>query len=143
MSQQEQIDLNGVAIIGMAAVSPARKTCVNSGRTWSPAKRQSHSSRPMSYEPAPTKPAEARNDPHYVRARGVLEGAENFDAGFFGINPREAELMDPQHRVFLETAWEAFEERLRSVGLHRAGRRIRRHGEQHLFPCRDRAATSW
>lgn len=48
-------------------------------------------------------------DPHYVKRGGVLEGAELFDARFFGIYPREAEVMDPQHRVFLEVAWEALE----------------------------------
>jgi acyl transferase domain-containing protein len=47
--------------------------------------------------------------PRYVKARGVLDGAELFDAGFFGYSPREAETMDPQHRVFLECAWEALE----------------------------------
>ncbi|MES1243434.1 MAG: amino acid adenylation domain-containing protein [Acidobacteriota bacterium] len=49
-------------------------------------------------------------DPAYVRAAGVIEGAELFDAAFFGFNPREAELMDPQHRVFLECAWQALED---------------------------------
>ncbi|HEX4915159.1 MAG TPA: SDR family NAD(P)-dependent oxidoreductase, partial [Vicinamibacterales bacterium] len=48
-------------------------------------------------------------DPNYVRARGVLDGIELFDAEFFGYTPREAELMDPQHRLFLECAWEALE----------------------------------
>lgn len=49
-------------------------------------------------------------DTAYVKARGVLEGVEHFDAGFFGFTPREAELMDPQHRIFLETAWTALED---------------------------------
>jgi amino acid adenylation domain-containing protein len=49
-------------------------------------------------------------NPKYVRARGIVEGAADFDAGFFGYSPREAEVMDPQQRVFLECAWEAFED---------------------------------
>ncbi|PNG59826.1 MULTISPECIES: polyketide synthase [unclassified Variovorax] len=53
--------------------------------------------------------AALRADPLYVRARGVLDGIENFDAAFFGINPKEAELMDPQQRVFLEICWECLE----------------------------------
>jgi acyl transferase domain-containing protein len=54
-------------------------------------------------------PSLLRN-PRYVRARGVLRDAECFDAGLFGFSPREAEIMDPQHRVFLEAAWEALED---------------------------------
>jgi acyl transferase domain-containing protein/acyl carrier protein len=49
------------------------------------------------------------NDPDYVRARGVLDGIELFDASFFGLSPREAEITDPQHRLFLECAWEALD----------------------------------
>ncbi|HEV7860471.1 MAG TPA: beta-ketoacyl synthase N-terminal-like domain-containing protein, partial [Pyrinomonadaceae bacterium] len=49
------------------------------------------------------------NHPNYVKAKPVLEDMELFDASFFGFNPREAEIMDPQHRVFLECAWEALE----------------------------------
>jgi acyl transferase domain-containing protein len=45
-----------------------------------------------------------------VRARAVLEKPEWFDAAFFGMNPKEAAMMDPQHRVFLECAWEALED---------------------------------
>ncbi|RKH06408.1 amino acid adenylation domain-containing protein, partial [Corallococcus sp. CA053C] len=48
-------------------------------------------------------------DPAYVRAAGIIEEAEHFDAGFFGYSPQDARLMDPQLRVFLECAWAAFE----------------------------------
>jgi amino acid adenylation domain-containing protein len=49
------------------------------------------------------------DDPAYVPARAALDGAELFDAGLFGYSPREAEVMDPQHRLLLECAWEALE----------------------------------
>ncbi|MGB8344556.1 MAG: beta-ketoacyl synthase N-terminal-like domain-containing protein, partial [Ktedonobacteraceae bacterium] len=49
-------------------------------------------------------------DPNYVRARPILADVERFDAAFFGYSPREAELLDPQHRLFLECCWEALED---------------------------------
>jgi phthiocerol/phenolphthiocerol synthesis type-I polyketide synthase E len=45
-----------------------------------------------------------------VKARGILEGVELFDAAFFGYSPRDAEILDPQHRLFLECGWEALED---------------------------------
>ncbi len=47
--------------------------------------------------------------PNYVKAGSVLPGIDLFDAGFFGMSRREAEMTDPQQRVFLEVAWEALE----------------------------------
>ena len=53
--------------------------------------------------------AELKRRGQYVAARGVLKDADCFDAAFFGVNPKEAEVMDPQQRVFLETCWAALE----------------------------------
>ena len=54
-------------------------------------------------------PAIVRLHPHFVGKGAKLEGAELFDARFFGLSPREAQIVDPQHRIFLECAWEALE----------------------------------
>jgi acyl transferase domain-containing protein len=48
-------------------------------------------------------------DPDYVRACPVLADIDKFDAAFFGLSPRDASVMDPAHRFFLEVAWEALE----------------------------------
>jgi amino acid adenylation domain-containing protein len=48
-------------------------------------------------------------DPNYVPANGLLSDVTHFDASFFGITPAEAEVMDPQHRIFLESAWHVLE----------------------------------
>ena len=47
--------------------------------------------------------------PDFVRAAEPLDGADRFDAGFFGYSPAEAEILDPQQRIFLECAWHALE----------------------------------
>jgi amino acid adenylation domain-containing protein len=49
-------------------------------------------------------------DPNYVRLANILPDMECFDAGFFGFSPREAAILDPQHRHFLEVGWEALED---------------------------------
>ena len=49
------------------------------------------------------------DDPRFVNAGGYLDEIELFDPGFFGLTPREGETIDPQHRLFLECAWEGLE----------------------------------
>jgi acyl transferase domain-containing protein/acyl carrier protein len=51
----------------------------------------------------------ALRNPTFVKAGPILKEVDLFDAAFFGYSPREAELLDPQHRIFLECAWEALE----------------------------------
>ncbi len=52
---------------------------------------------------------ELLKNPKYVRRGAIVSDIEMFDAAFFGFSPREAALTDPQHRLFLECAWETFE----------------------------------
>lgn len=54
-------------------------------------------------------PSNILNDPDYVKARGILEKIEWFDASFFEMSPKEVQITDPQQRIFLECAWEALE----------------------------------
>ncbi len=54
-------------------------------------------------------PPTALQDPHYIKAKGIIDDVDLFDAVFFGYSPREAEVIEPQQRLFLECAWEALE----------------------------------
>jgi non-ribosomal peptide synthase protein (TIGR01720 family) len=97
-----------IAIIGMTGRFPGAATVeefwsnlisgVESIRTLSPMELQ-----------AAGVNRELAADSRYVPRGGFIEGREYFDARFFGYSPREAEIMDPQHRVFLECAWEVLE----------------------------------
>ncbi|WP_063791359.1 type I polyketide synthase, partial [Streptomyces torulosus] len=55
-------------------------------------------------------PKEVLDDPDYVPVHGHLPDADRFDHALFGVSPREAEMMDPQHRLMLEVAWAALED---------------------------------
>ena len=51
-----------------------------------------------------------KDDPHYVPVRGILDDVDQFDADFFGTNPSEANVTDPQQRVLLQLCWHALED---------------------------------
>jgi phthiocerol/phenolphthiocerol synthesis type-I polyketide synthase E len=100
--------LDGVAIVGMAGRFPQSP---NLERFWENLCRGFEGISFFSEEElqqAGISP-ELLRSPSYVRAKGFLEDADLFDAGFFGFSPREAELTDPQIRLFLECAWEVLE----------------------------------
>jgi acyl transferase domain-containing protein/acyl carrier protein len=99
----------GVAIIGMAGRFPGARSVAE---LWRNLVDGTESITFFSDEELSASGVSAANlaDPKYVRAGAVLEDIDAFDAGLFGYSPREAETMDPQHRLFLECAWAALED---------------------------------
>lgn len=105
--QEDSHLIDGIAIIGMAGRFPGAqdvasfwKNLVNGEESITFFEEDELSSQV---------PEQEKQDPHYVRARGILENIDLFDADFFGIPPIEAQIMDPQQRLFLEICWEAME----------------------------------
>lgn len=100
---------NDIAVIGMAARLPGARTI---GEFWRNLANGVESVQTFTDEQL--RAAGVANsllqDPRYVKAGVVLEDMEQFDAEFFGFSPKEAAIMDPQHRQFLECAWEALED---------------------------------
>lgn len=103
-------DLNGseIAIIGMACRFPEADTLEAFWQNLWGGKESISFLSDDELEPSGIDPA-ALSHPNYIKAASILEGVELFDASFFGYTPKEAEVMDPQQRLFLECAWEAFE----------------------------------
>lgn len=101
-------ELQGIAIIGMAGRFPGAE---NVSTFWHNVQNKVESVKHFSEEElrAAGVDEELLQNPRYVRAGGVLEDVAGFDAPFFDMTAREAELTDPQHRLFLECAWEALE----------------------------------
>ncbi|GGY14782.1 type I polyketide synthase [Paludibacterium paludis] len=102
--------LNGaeIAVIGMAGRFPGAEDI---DAYWRLVEEGIETIRPLNREELTEAGIgeERLKDPDYVNAGAFLEDIEYFDAGLFGYSAREAELMDPQHRLFLETAWQALE----------------------------------
>jgi amino acid adenylation domain-containing protein len=98
-----------IAVIGMAGRFPGAR---NVAELWSNLCQGVESIR--SFTPEELReagvPAEELNRPDYVTVGAPLSDADCFDAAFFGYTPREAELMDPQHRLFLECAYGALQD---------------------------------
>lgn len=100
--------LKGIAVIGMAGRFPGAKSVA---QFWQNLCDGVESISSFSDEELIAQGVDSAwlRDPNYVKAGFVLEDIEMFDAPFFGYSPKEAEILDPQQRFFLECAWEALE----------------------------------
>ncbi|MEM1255610.1 MAG: SDR family NAD(P)-dependent oxidoreductase, partial [Cyanobacteria bacterium P01_H01_bin.21] len=110
MYQSDAIDhLDEIAIIGMAGRFPGAKTI---DQFWQNLKDGVESIVSFTEDEliASGHDPSALRHSSYVKAGAVLEEVDCFDANFFGFSPKEAEITDPQHRLFLECAWEALED---------------------------------
>ena len=104
----DSIDESAIAIIGMSGRFPGAKTI---DEFWQNIRNGVEGIYRFSDEELQKAGLNQRwlNDPNYVKASGILSDIDAFDASFFDMSPKEAELTDPQHRLFLECAWEALE----------------------------------
>ena len=102
-------DDNDIAIVGMAAHLPGAQTVA---QYWDNLRHGISSIRQMSEEEllASGESQHMIRQKNYVPFAAPLDGFEMFDGEFFGFGPKESAILDPQHRHFLETAWEAFED---------------------------------
>jgi acyl transferase domain-containing protein len=104
----DEVAETDISIVGMAAHLPG---AADIAAYWENLRDGVESIRILSDEEllvAGEQPARMRR-PNYVPAAATLDGFEGFDADFFGFSPKEAAILDPQHRHFLEVAWEALE----------------------------------
>ncbi|AWM32568.1 polyketide synthase [Hymenobacter nivis] len=119
LTHKTNSNLTDIAVIGMAGRFPGANTIEE---LWEVLKNGRETIRFFTLDKIDSSVPEAlRNDPAYVPARGIIDQADQFDAGFFGLTPKLAEAMDPQHRIFLEIAWEALEQ-TGHLPTHYAGR---------------------
>jgi phthiocerol/phenolphthiocerol synthesis type-I polyketide synthase E len=97
-----------VAIVGMAGRFPGSETLE---QFWENLREGVECIRSLSDEELDSLgvPRATRRKKNFVKAAALLNDVDKFDASFFGFPPREAEILDPQHRIFLECSWEALE----------------------------------
>lgn len=96
-----------VAVIAMAGRFPGANNIQELWSLLSEGRETTHFFTEEELDPSISQ--KARKDPNYVKARGIIDGADQFDPAFFNINPKVAELMDPQQRIFLEISYEVLE----------------------------------
>jgi amino acid adenylation domain-containing protein len=108
-SSHDQDNLDGVAVVGMSGRFPGARNVEQFWQNLVNGVETVSRFRPDELEFSVATPEAVAQGETFIRARAILADVDQFDAAFFGIYPREAELMDPQHRLFLECAWEALE----------------------------------
>jgi amino acid adenylation domain-containing protein len=108
ISKKRDRSSSAIAIIGMAGRFPGANSIQELWDVLRDGKETISFFSPEELDPSI--PESLRNDPLYVAARGIIPTAKEFDAGFFGLNPKMAEAMDPQQRLFLEISWEVLEQ---------------------------------
>ncbi|PTL75146.1 type I polyketide synthase [Vitiosangium sp. GDMCC 1.1324] len=108
MTTETTPELEGIAIVGLAAHVPGSRTIAEFWKNLHDGVESISFFSEEELIASGIDPSLVRA-PNYIKACGVLGDTDQFDAAFFGLNPREAALMDPQHRVFLQCAWEAME----------------------------------
>ena len=101
--------LDGIAVVGLTGRFPGAQSVEEFWANLMAARETIHRFNTAELEMHDPDFAYHRGNPNYVNARGILADADMLDAGFFGFTPREAELTDPQHRLFLECCWEVLE----------------------------------
>ena len=109
LNNSDGYNTNDIAIVGMALRVPGAR---NVDEFWKNLRGGTESIRRLSAEELLEAGAsnEAIHDPNFVPFAADMPDMEMFDAQFFGMSAKEAAVMDPQHRQFLECAWEALED---------------------------------
>jgi acyl transferase domain-containing protein/acyl carrier protein len=103
----EQTYEGSVAIVGMAGRFPG---AADVEALWANLLAGRQAIRPLTEQELTAVDPAVRRNPRFVPVTAPVADVDRWDAGFFGFSPREAELIDPQHRLFLECAWEALED---------------------------------
>jgi acyl transferase domain-containing protein len=109
MSTSQEPNKFGVAIVGLAGRFPGAGNVKKFWQNLAEGVESIHFASDEELAAAGV-PAELSADADFVRASSTVEEPEFFDAGFFGFSARQAEIIDPQQRVFLECAWQALED---------------------------------